>query len=112
MDGTVVMSESYINETRGYIIHDSGWYEPYTDDIGRLYKSCQQEYGRCISHVYFDTTNGIVPVGWVFQKRVDYTDKGSYLQSVWVSVGYRDADNDVLPVDVKKHMVPAIGARL
>ena len=69
-----------------YLNGESGWYEPFTDDLGRLFKSLRREYGRCVSRVYQDTPDGTAdPIGWVFQKRAKYTDSPeTYLQEVWV----------------------------
>jgi hypothetical protein len=112
---TLVISESYINATTECRFGDSGWQEPYTDDIGRLYKDLQSEYGRCTGHVYVDTTEGDpVPVGWVFIKRMEYEDfrsglrssygrEKTYLREVWVSVGERDDAGEVWRYDVKRH---------
>ena len=109
-----VISESFINATTETRYGDSGWYRPFTDDVGRLYRSLQSEYGRCTGHGYIDTTSGeTVPVGWVFVKRVEYDDAGrygfrgerTYLREVWVSVGERDdesGDRGVYRYDVKR----------
>lgn len=108
----LVISESYVNATTETRYGDSGWQEPYTDDIGQLYASCVREFGRCTGHVYVDTDTGTVPVGWVFVKRVEYDDVGrygfrgerTYLREVWVSVGERDEiDGCVYRYDVKRH---------
>lgn len=71
--------ETYINATKGYQFGDSGWYEPYTDSAGKLFRSLQREYGRC--------------TGWVFSKRMRYDDargnnpdRDYYTHEVWVSV--------------------------
>jgi hypothetical protein len=70
-----------------YGIGESGWYEPFTDNLGELFKSLRKEYGRCVSRVYQDTPDGTAdPVGWVFQKRVKYWDANeTYLQETWVT---------------------------
>lgn len=107
----LVISESFINETKGYRFGDSGWFEPYTDDIGALFRDLRSEYGTCVGHVYVDTDKGeTVPVGWVFRKRMEYEDwrPGSrgdrtYLREVWVSVGERsEEDGGVYRYDVKR----------
>lgn len=111
----LVINESFIDVTTETRLGDSGWYEPFTDDVGRLYRSLQSEYGRCTGHVYIDTGDGeTVPVGWVFVGRVEYDGAGdcgflcdrTYLREVWVSVGERDdesEDRGVYPYDVKRH---------
>ena len=107
----LVASESFINAITETCYGDSGWQETWTDDIGRLYRDLQSEYGRCTGHVYVDTTDGeSVPVGWVFVKRVEYDDANrygfrgdrTYLREVWVSFGERDEDGKVCWYDVKR----------
>ncbi len=81
------------NERR-YSIGESGAYETFTDNLGKLYKSLSKEYGRCVSKMYVDRKDGeTIQTGWVFQKRMKYTDargndkdKDYYLQETWVSV--------------------------
>lgn len=111
---SLVISESFINATTETRYGNADWYEPFTDNIGRLYKDLQREYGRYTGHVYVDTsTRDSVPVGWVFVKRVEYEDAGrygsrgdkTYLREVWVSVGERsdeEADDGVYRYDVKR----------
>jgi hypothetical protein len=55
---------------------------------GELYKTLTKEYGRCISKMYYDGADGAaIPIGWVFEKRVQYSDcKDTYLQEAWVSL--------------------------
>jgi len=81
------INETWVNADKGYQVGDSGWYEPYTDDLGRLFKAMQKEYGGCVSKIYLDAPDGTCfPVGWVFQKRVKYSDcNETYLQETWVS---------------------------
>lgn len=70
-----------------YSLGESGKYEPYTDDTGRLFRSFQKEYGRCTGKVYIDTDKGTKSIGWVFQKRQQYDDcNGSYLMETWVTL--------------------------
>lgn len=90
------VSETYIDETRGCIFGDSGgWYEPYTENVGRLFRNMQQEFGRCTGTVYVDTAQGeTMATGWVFSKRVEYDDAHrirrkedrTYVREVWVSL--------------------------
>jgi hypothetical protein len=58
------------------------------DEIGRLYRGCRREYGRCISKVYISTqTEKAIPIGWVFQKRQEYRDTYKpYICETWVTV--------------------------
>lgn len=86
--------EEYINETRGHIFGESGWYEPYTDNVGKLFRSLQREFGRCMGHVYVDTETETSIVGWVFRKRMEYEDAHrirrkedrTYIREVWVTL--------------------------
>ena len=88
------VNETYVNATKGYQFGDSGWYTPYTEDKGRLFRNYQREYGRCVSKVYVDLPGGKVqPVGWVFEKRMEYEDarrswskeQREYVREVWVT---------------------------
>jgi hypothetical protein len=68
---------------------DSGWYEPCTGDKGKLFLSLQRDFGRCISKMYrdFRDKNFSVVCGWVFEKRMKYTDcSETYLQHTWIEV--------------------------
>jgi hypothetical protein len=93
----MTISETYINLDKGYRFGDSGKYEAFTDDKGELYRSCQKEYGRCVSKVYIDPPYNAFSenpqpreVGWVFVKWMQYEDargpKETYLREVWVTI--------------------------
>ena len=83
----MLVQETWINQTKGYQCGDSDLYEPYTNDIGELFREYQREYGRCISKMYTDTENGVKAIGWVFEKRVQYQDcQETYLQHTWVTL--------------------------
>jgi len=58
------------------------------DEAGQLYRAMRREYGRCVSKVYMTTrTEEAVPIGWVFQKKEEYTDTNrKYLRETWVTV--------------------------
>lgn len=97
--GKLVIQEEHINADKGYFLGEgSGWYEPYTDDWGRLFKSLQQEYGRCVSRVYVDAPDRQpFSIGWVFQKKREFEDadrmrlRGQdryYTHEVWVTYKY------------------------
>lgn len=103
--------ETFINETKGYQFGDSEWYEPYTDNRGRLFREMQQDYGRCMGKVYLDVPRpdtahspapaapiatrrvfDVVAVGWVFSKTMPYEDaRPSHYTDSGRPV-YRDAD--------------------
>jgi len=83
----IQIQEIYVNGSEGYIFGESDWYEPYTDDRGRLFRDLQREYGRCVSKMYVDEIDGQPSViGWVFSKRMAYEDNPhrSYIREVWV----------------------------
>ena len=83
----MLVKETWVNATKGYRCGDSDYYEPYTDDIKRLYKDFMREYGRCIGKVYVDGSEGqAIPVGYVYQKLQKYDDcNEKYLQETWVT---------------------------
>lgn len=97
MEQNLWIQESFVNATEGYTFGDNPGYETYTDNVGRLFRDMQREYGRCTSKVYRDTENGVQQIGWVFQKRLRYEDarrdwngryseKDYYIREVWVTV--------------------------
>jgi hypothetical protein len=55
---------------------------------GDLFRMLAEDLGRCVGKVYVDGPNGsAVPIGWVFQKRMEYSDcKQTYLQESWASI--------------------------
>ena len=94
---TFEVRETYVNSSEGHMIGDSGWYEPYTEDRGKLFRDFQHEYGGCTGHMYVDVKvprfgpdfRGITAfgkvvypqydyrvdtVGWVFSRREHYED--------------------------------------
>lgn len=87
------ISETFINQTKGYRFGDSGVYETFTDNRRELFTHLQREYGRCTSRVYVDPPAGGPPktVGWVFEKTLPYEDardpkRDVYVREVWVTV--------------------------
>lgn len=87
-DGYLWVRETFVNETRGYRFGETPAYETYTDDLGRLFRDMQREYGRCVSSMYVDKRDGrTVQTGWVFSKRMQYEDcDETYTREVWVEV--------------------------
>lgn len=85
----LLVSETFVNATEHYRISDKlEPYEAWTDDAGKLFRTLQREYGKCIGSVYVDGEGGKPQkIGWVFQKRAKYEDtKESYLQEVWITL--------------------------
>lgn len=84
----MLIKETWVNESKGHILSDSGLYESYTDNIGELFKNCQRLYGRCISGMFIDSTDGKnKKVGWVFEKLEKYQDANEYFKMhTWVEI--------------------------
>ena len=84
----MLVSERYVNRTEGYSWGDSDIIEAFTDNPGELFRSCQKEYGRCISKVYVDCPSGKVKaIGWVFEKTARYEDTDEpFMQETWVTL--------------------------
>lgn len=98
----MLLQETFVNETKGYIFSVGDAYEPWTDNIGRLFRDMQKEYGRCVSKQYIEQPDGTSKAtGWVFSKRMTYDDchrgwSSSYIhkhtedcyytREVWVTV--------------------------
>jgi hypothetical protein len=87
----MLVSETFVNQTKGYQFGESEPYEPYTDNAGEFFREMQKEYGRCVSSVYVDSPDGPpIKVGWVFEKTMQYEDARSkndtYIREVWVTL--------------------------
>lgn len=85
----MLVSETYINKTEGHIFSESEVYEPWTDNTGKLFRSMQAEYGRCVSSVYIDGPNNGLPIkiGWVFEKTMQYENSpDTYVREVWITL--------------------------
>ena len=91
--------ETFVNQTENVQFGNSDWYEPFTQDRGKLFRDLQQEYGRCTGKMYRDRVDGgTVSVGWVFEKRMRYGDarqdectgkykeSAYYMREVWVEL--------------------------
>jgi hypothetical protein len=79
------IKESFVNKTEGHLHGETEWYEAFTDDRGELFRSLQQEYGRCTGKVRQEP--GGRAVGWVFEKKRKYTDCNKhYIAETWVIV--------------------------
>lgn len=83
----MLAQESWVNNTENYRCGDSGYYEPFTDNLKILFRNYQREYGRCISKIYIDTPEGAKAIGWVFRKRAKYTDCNEhYILETWITL--------------------------
>jgi hypothetical protein len=65
-----------------YGIYRSEPYKAFTNNIGKLFRSLQREFGRCMSKVYIDAPGGEVHIGWTFRKR----ENPFVWREVWVTV--------------------------
>ena len=87
--GNLFVSEDWVSVEgeKRYRSGESGVYETFTDNIGELFLSCQKEYGKCVSKMFVDSSNGAKQIGWVFEKRRKYEDcNDTYLCETWVSL--------------------------
>lgn len=95
MSERIWIKETFTNATRNVMFGESEIYETrYSrEELGQLYRSLVSEYGRCTSKVYVTTrAEDGIPVGWVFQKRMEYEDARRdqpavdrfYIREVWV----------------------------
>lgn len=86
----MLISEQHINVTQDCLCGESGLYEPCNaDDIGKLFKTLQEEFGRCVSKIYIDEGDegDARAIGWVFQKKQKYSDVDEeYVHEVWVTL--------------------------
>ena len=88
MSDNLWISETYISVTENVIYGEVEPYETFTDNIGRLFRKLQRDHGRCRGSIRIDTKDGVSKrVGWVFQKRMKYTDVNeTYLAETWVTL--------------------------
>ena len=65
----------------------SDLYEPFTDNVQRLFRSLQKEYGGCTSKVYVDVAGVSRQGGWCFRRRTKHEDSNAtYVREVWVTL--------------------------
>jgi hypothetical protein len=74
-----------VNVDKGYQF--SEFEEPAEGAHGEIFRHYQSEFGRCISKMFAGNSQ----VGWVFQKRTNYEDRGqvsreTYIQETWVGL--------------------------
>jgi hypothetical protein len=97
----LLMREVHVDADKDWRLHETPYYRPFTEDRGTLFRSLQREFGRCISKVYAETADGDRPIGWMFQKKEQYTDTGRYgrpaqyyTHEVWVMLAEVDDDQE------------------
>lgn len=80
------IQEQWINKTEGYRCGETDVYEAFTDNVLQLFRLCQREHGRCVSHVYVGE-NPPIKIGWVFEKLRKYEDTQElYVSETWVTL--------------------------
>ena len=101
---------------RHVIFGESNIYESFTDDVGKLFRYCQKEFGRCRGKVYVEldrkNPGSDRPIGWVFESIQKYDDARSlpkgeqtYKRVVWVEV------HDAPPTVTTKHHYHFLGEK-
>lgn len=92
----LLLSETHVDATRNCRIGETEPTEAWTSDAGKLFRTLQREYGRCVGSVYIDTAEGNTKrVGWMFQKTERYEDTGEpWTREVWVTL--HDAKDTVV----------------
>src|SRR4030042_22911 len=82
------MQENWVNQTENCSCGESEPYETFTDSLKKLFRSCQKEYGKCVSKMFVDRKNGTtIQTGWVFEKVRKYENcNNTYVAETWVSV--------------------------
>ena len=86
----MLISESFVDATEGCRYGETDPYEPYWHDdtpLSKIFRILQREWGKCVSKVYIDRTDGEVwHIGYVFQRKMRYEDTGEpYIREVWVT---------------------------
>lgn len=84
----MLVQETTLNVTGGWIVGESDLQEALTDDVGKLFRLCQNEYGRCVSSVYIDGPDGKAKrIGWTFQKQARFEDTGEpFILETWITL--------------------------
>ncbi len=83
---------SFVNKTKGYIFSQEPFEQTAATSRGKLFRQLQKEFGRCVSKIYVDQTDGTIKqIGWTFERMEEYSDnRGSrrdkYVREVWVEV--------------------------
>ena len=81
------IQETFINKTENISYGESEVYETFTSNILELFKFMKKEYGRCVGKVYIDENDFSIVVGWIFEKKMKYSDVDDhYVQQTRVTV--------------------------
>lgn len=76
------LTVTHFNKDRG-IRYESYVLPLEPEDLKGLFRRLSREFGRCPSKVYVGKG---VPIGWMFEKKQPYTDKGYFIQETWVTI--------------------------
>lgn len=67
---TVKDSNNYDQQLRyGWNDYNTKVFDSELDSVLKVFRSCEKNYGRCISSVFLNTEQGVIRTGWIFQKR-------------------------------------------
>ncbi len=84
---TLLIQESWTNKSEGYLMGEGEVCESFTDNLKELFRSMQDEYGKCISACYVDLNGKPKKIGWVFEMKVNYENTNeSYIHHTWISI--------------------------
>jgi hypothetical protein len=61
----IYIQETWIDQKNKSIIGETDIYETFTDSKGKLFKALQNEYGRCISKIFVDESDGKTKTSWM-----------------------------------------------
>ena len=99
------IEEHFINKTRGYRFGDTEIHDSGEDNVGKLFKALAREYGRCATKVYTTARGKDIPVGWVFEKKMQYEgsrrEDDTYIREVWVSCYSEPVGETIRYLEVK-----------
>jgi hypothetical protein len=84
----IYIQETWIDQKNKSIIGETDIYETFTDNKGDLFRSLQNEYGRCVSKIFIDDLDGKTKqVGWVFEKKQKYDDVNEFfILETWITI--------------------------
>jgi hypothetical protein len=84
----IYIQETWIDQKNKSIIGETDIYETFTDNKGDLFRSLQNEYGRCVSKIFIDDLDGKTKqVGWVFEKKQKYDDVNEFfILETWIVI--------------------------
>lgn len=92
-ESRIHIREEWVNRSENYHCGDSGVYETWASqsEKGKLFRSLQNEHGRCTGKIYIDTKSGeTLHIGWIFEKRVRYNDSSeTFLLETWITIHYK-----------------------